>query len=583
MMKEIKITENSLRDGIQSLLATRVKTSDMLEVAKIFEEVGFHSVEVWGGATYDACLRYLQEDPFDRLYAFKEIFKTTPLQMLLRGQNLVGYRHYADDVVREFIRLSSEGGIDIFRVFDALNDARNLRVCIEEILKNGKHAQGAICYTTSPVHNREFFISYAKELLAMGCQSLAIKDMAGLLTPFEGFELIRAIKEETGAEIALHVHATTGFAFGTHLKALEAGVDILDLSNSALSGGTSHPSTQAMVATLQGSDWESGLSLEPMERASRILRIIREKYTHFESRFNQVDTEILSSQIPGGMISNLAAQLKEQNALDRMQEVAQEIIEIRKDFGFVPLVTPTSQIIGTQAVLNVLQNERYKTLTTESKNLIAGAYGKTPSPIAKELRNRVGEVEFRIEDEMPKAREKSSEFAQKESDVISYALFGDMARKFFTSKNEAQDTRDDFEYPNDFLKLGDAFEVHSGGERYAIEVLQIHGQNVNLRIDGEEREISINISSQKTKTQEKQENEVCDHCVLAPMGGICTKLLVHLQQVVQEGEVLGIIEAMKMENEILSPRDGVIEAIYIKQGESVNSGEILFVFKKEEK
>lgn len=576
-MKKIKITENSLRDGIQSLLATRVKTGDMLEVAKIFEEIGFHSVEVWGGATYDACLRYLNEDPFERLYAFKEIFKTTPLQMLLRGQNLVGYRHYANDVVKEFVRLSSEGGIDIFRVFDALNDARNLKVCIEEILKNGKHAQGAICYTTSPVHNRDFFVFYAKELLDMGCQSLAIKDMAGLLTPFEGYELIKAIKEETGAEIALHVHATTGFAFGTHLKALEAGVDILDLSNSALSGGTSHPSTQAMVATLQGSDWESGLSLEPMEKASRLLRAVRDKYADFESSFNQVDTEILSTQIPGGMISNLAVQLREQNALDRMQEVAQEIIQVREDFGFIPLVTPTSQIVGTQAVLNVLQNERYKTLTTESKNLISGFYGKTPAPIAQDLKAKAGEPSSKTQEEMIKAKKESQEFAKSQTDVISYALFGDVAKKFFENRMDGinQDALRSNEANKNTQAIGDHFEICSGGERYEIEILEILDQDVRLRIDGEEKE--VHIAPLKQEKQDKRE----ENAIYSSMGGICTKIFVSAGQEVKEGEVLGVIEAMKMENEIISPQNGEIERICIAQGESVGAGKVLFLLKKE--
>ena len=567
-MKKIKITENSLRDGVQSLLATRVKTQDMLEVAKIFETVGFHSVEVWGGATYDACLRYLNEDPFERLYAFKEIFKTTPLQMLLRGQNLVGYRHYASDVVREFVRLSSEGGIDIFRVFDALNDANNLKVSIEEILKNGKHAQGAICYTTSPVHKMSFFISYAKELVTMGCQSIAIKDMAGLLTPFVAFDLIRALKDELDVPIALHVHNTTGFAFGTHLKALEAGVDILDLSNSALSGGTSHPSTQAMVAALQATQWESGLNLEPMEKASKILKAVREKYAHFESSYNQIDTEILLTQIPGGMISNLANQLKEQNALEKMNEVAREIMEVRKDFGYIPLVTPTSQIVGTQAVLNVLQKERYKTLTTESKNLLLGFYGKTPSPVCKQLQERAGFVNEKPSEEMPKAREESKSFAKRESDVISYALFGEVARKFFNGEIQEESVK------KANKTVGNHFVVQSGGEEYEIEVLGIENQSVRLKVDGEKKDVRISSFGEVEKNEQKE------NAIYAPMGGVCTKIFVQVGQKVQKGEVLGIIEAMKMENEILCSKDGEIEEICVVQGEAVGAQKVLFLLKK---
>lgn len=572
-MKQIKITENSLRDGIQSLLATRVKTQDMLEVAKIFETLGFHSVEVWGGATYDACLRFLNEDPFERLYAFKEIFKTTPLQMLLRGQNLVGYRHYANDVVREFIRLSSEGGIDIFRVFDALNDADNLKLSIEEIRKNGKHAQGAICYTTSPVHKMQFFISYAKELVNMGCQSIAIKDMAGLLTPFDGFELVKALKDEIDIEIALHIHNTTGFAFGTHLKALEAGIDILDLSNSALSGGTSHPSTQAMVKTLQGSKWETGLALDPMEEASLLLRAVREKYAHFESYFNQIDTRILSTQIPGGMISNLATQLREQNALEKMQEVAQEIIEVRKDFGYVPLVTPTSQIVGTQAVLNVLQKERYKTLTTESKNLLLGLYGKTPAPVNELLQKQAGKIPETPQEEMPKAQRESKEFAKKETDVLSYAIFGDVARKFFEKKEINSEKQTQVK-----KGLGNQFMIQSLGEQYEVEILNVDDNNVKLRIDGIEKEIYVS----PLEGKDCQNLKPREDAVYASMGGVCTKIFVKVGQNVKQNESLGIIEAMKMENEILSPKEGEIGEVCVEIGENVNSQKILFLFKKEE-
>ena len=384
-----KITENSLRDGHQSLLATRMRTEDMIEAARIFEQIGFYSVEVWGGATYDTCLRYLKEDPFERLAIFKEIFKKTPIQMLLRGQNLIGYRHYADDIVREFIKLSAQNGVDIFRIFDALNDIRNLEVSIEEVKKHNKHAQGAICYTTSPVHTIKSFVEYGKELAKRGCDSLAIKDMAGLITPNAAYELTKALKAEIGLPLALHTHSTAGFAFGSHLKAIEAGIDIIDLANSALAEGTSHPCTQSMVATLKDTQWDSKLDLSLMEKAAEILKRNRKKYKKFESSYNQIDTRVLVNQIPGGMISNMANQLREQNALDKMDEVLAEIPNVRKDFGYPPLVTPSSQIVGTQAVLNILTQTRYKTLTTESKNLIKGYYGKTPAPIAKELIQKI--------------------------------------------------------------------------------------------------------------------------------------------------------------------------------------------------
>lgn len=568
-MKGVKITENSLRDGVQSLLATRVSTQDMLEVARIFESVGFHSVEVWGGATYDACLRYLNEDPFERLRAFKEIFKTTPLQMLLRGQNLVGYRHYADDVLKEFIALSTQGGIDIFRIFDALNDSSNLKLSIEEVRKNGAEAQGAICYTTSPVHHLDFFISYAKELVSMGCQSLAIKDMAGLLRPYEAYELVKAIKEEVGVPLSVHIHATTGFAFGSMLKAVEAGADVLDLSNSALSGGTSHPCTQAMVATLQGTQWDTGLSLEPMEVASKLLKEVREKYSEFESRYNLVDTEILLSQIPGGMISNLASQLKEQNALDRMQEVAREIIEVRKDFGYIPLVTPTSQIVGTQAVLNVLQNERYKTLTTESKNLILGLYGKTPAPICETLRQKLSNQEApkKPQNELEKAREESKEFAKTSTDIISYALFGDVAKTFLKGEAKSQIQKEEKK------EIGNRFEVEVLGQNYKVEILELTSENARVKIDDEEREVKISSASQEGGEQ------TLENAIYSPMSGVLSKVFVSIGQSIKKGEVLGVVEAMKMENEILSDRDGVIEEVCVECKQGVSPKTILFLLK----
>ena len=572
-MKAIKITENSLRDGVQSLLATRVSTQDMLEVARIFENIGFHSVEVWGGATYDACLRYLNEDPFERLRTFKEIFAKTPLQMLLRGQNLVGYRHYSDDVLKEFIALSAKEGIEIFRIFDALNDISNLRLSIEEVRKNDAEAQGAICYTTSPVHNLKFFLSYAKEFVALGCQSLAIKDMAGLLRPYDAYELVKAIKEEVGVPLSVHIHATTGFAFGSMLKAVEAGADVLDLSNSALSGGTSHPCTQSMVATLQGTQWDTGLALEPMEEASKILREVRAKYAEFESNYNLVDTEILLSQIPGGMISNLASQLKEQNAINRMREVAEEIIAVRKDFGYIPLVTPTSQIVGTQAVLNVLQNERYKTLTTESKNLILGLYGKTPAPIDEKLVQKVANQDLpqKPQNELQKAQEESKEFAKTRTDVISYALFGDVAKTFL--KGEAKIFK-----PSAKMDLGDQFEAKLLGQNYKIEVLKIcrtqEGESVRIRIDDEEREIIFSSSSSQSQNHNQVEN-----AVYSPMSGVLTKIFVHQGEQIKKGQVLGVVEAMKMENEILSDRDGEIDEICVKMGDNIQSSTVLFLLK----
>lgn len=590
----IKITENSLRDGHQSLLATRMRTEDLLQAAEIFDSIGFHSLEVWGGATYDTCLRYLKEDPFERLYAFKKVCVKTPLQMLLRGQNLIGYRHYADDVVDEFIKLSSQAGMDIFRIFDAFNDGRNLKISIESVKKYGKHAQGAICYTTSPVHTIQSFVEYAKELVKMGCDSIAIKDMAGLLTPFVAYDLVKALKEEIGVSLSLHTHSTAGFAFGTHLKAVEAGVDVLDLANSALSEGTSHPCTQSMVATLQGSKWDSGLELEPMEKAAEILRKNRRKYKKFESQYNQIDTRVLLSQIPGGMISNMANQLKEQNALDRMDEVMSEIPKVRADFGYVPLVTPSSQIVGTQAVLNVLMGERYKTITTETRNVIKGLYGRTPAPLNESLVKKVlGEGEKIIdvrpadllEPELEKARQDSAEFAKSPQDVISFAIFGNIAATFLRERNAnalKPEPLESFEEKCD-SKLPKDFNIVVNGEHYEIKV-EGSGEKTDevrpffIRVDGELKEVFVESidTSLESKIHKEQKAGALPQAtapghVKSPMPGTLTKLKVQVGDKMKLGDTLAIVEAMKMENEVLAPIDGVVKEIYATQGMQIGS------------
>lgn len=588
----IKITENSLRDGHQSLLATRMRTEDMVEAAQLFEQIGFHSVEVWGGATYDTCLRYLKEDPFERLAIFKEIFKKTPIQMLLRGQNLIGYRHYADDVVREFVRLSAQNGVDIFRIFDALNDIRNLEVSIQEVKKQGKHAQGAICYTTSPVHTIKSFVEYGKELAKRGCDSLAIKDMAGLITPNATFELVKALKSEIDLPLALHTHSTAGFAFGSHLKAIEAGVDIVDVANSALAEGTSHPCTQSIVAALQGTQWDTKLDLEIMEKAAEILKRNRRKYKKFESEYNQIDTRVLVNQIPGGMISNMANQLKEQNALDKMDEVLQEIPNVRKDFGYPPLVTPSSQIVGTQAVLNVLAQTRYKTLTTESKNIIKGYYGKTPAPIAKELIERiqsegeemiVGRPADKLEPELQKASEESQSFAKSETDIISYAIFGGIAKKFLCERNEnrlSPEALTTFEGVN--APMPKEFTINLHGETYNIKIEGSGAKDENVRpffvrVDGDLKEVLVesNDKDSLSKTTNKKSDSLpqanLPGHIISPMPGNLTKLKVCVGDKIKEGDVLAIVEAMKMENQVLATIGGEIKEIYAKEGQQISA------------
>lgn len=586
----VKVTENSLRDGQQSLLATRMRTEDMLEAARLFEQVGFHSVEVWGGATYDTCLRYLKEDPFERLAQFKAIFKKTPIQMLLRGQNLIGYRHYADDVVREFVRLCAEGGVDIFRIFDALNDIRNLTTSIDEVKKRGKHAQGTICYTTSPVHSISGFVAFAKELENLGCDSIAIKDMAGLLAPNVAFELVKALKENIRIPIALHSHSTAGFAFGTHLRAIEAGVDIVDLANSALAEGTSHPCTQSMVTALKGTQYDTGLDIALMEQAAEILKINRRKYKKFESEYNLIDTRVLLTQIPGGMISNMANQLKEQNALHKMEEVYREIPLVRKDFGYPPLVTPSSQIVGTQAVLNVLMGERYKQITTETKNLVRGLYGRTPAPISDELRAKVvasGEecITQRPADllapELENAKEQSKGFAKSATDVISFAIFGAVAKTFLDERAMGQLTPESLETFEDLSNepLAKEFFVTLHGEQYQIKIEGSGAKEEGVRpffvrVDGELKEVFLESGAHQNTGPAKGvlPQATAPGHIVSPMPGNLTKIKVAVGDSVKEGDVVAIVEAMKMEHEVLASVSGEVKEIYAQEGMQANNG-----------
>ena len=386
--KAVLITDVALRDGHQSLIATRLRTEDMLPVCAQLDTIGFWSLEVWGGATFDACVRFLKEDPWERLRKLREALPNTKLQMLVRGQNLLGYRHYADDVVEAFIQKSADNGMDIFRVFDAMNDVRNLQTAIAAVKKSGKHAQGTLCYTTSPVHNTAKFVQQAKDMVAMGVDSIAIKDMAGLLTPMATSELVSALKDTVDVPLALHSHMTSGLAGLCQLKAIEAGIDIIDTAMSAFANGTSHPATETMVAALKGTPRDSGLDLPALQDIASQLWEVRKKYHQFESEFTREDVSVQINQVPGGMMSNLANQLKEQGALNRIGDVFAEIPAVRKDLGYPPLVTPTSQIVGTQAVMNILADKRYTTITNEVKRYLQGHYGAAPAEVNKDLRAR---------------------------------------------------------------------------------------------------------------------------------------------------------------------------------------------------
>jgi len=436
----IKVTDTVLRDSHQSLLATRMRTDDMLPICEALDEVGYHSLEVWGGATFDTCLRFLKEDPWERLRALKRHLPKTPLQMLLRGQNAVGYRHYADDVVEAFCEKAVEHGMNIFRIFDAVNDVRNLETAMRVVKRAGGHVQGTICYTVSPVFNAEVAVQMGRELVQMGADSVCLKDMAGLLDPFTAGEIVAKLRAAIDVPLSLHSHCTSGFADMAYIKAIEHGIDIVDTAISSLSHGTSQPPTETLVATLRGTQYETGLDLAKLTKIADYFAEVRKKYEAFESESFGVDAGVLIHQMPGGMISNMVNQLREQNALDRLDEVLDEMPRVRKDMGYPPLVTPTSQIVGTQAVMNVLAGEPYKRVTREVRQYFQGFYGHAPAPVNAEVQQRVVDPSQpvitdrpadHIEPELQKAREEIGSLAKCEEDVISYALFPQVARDFF--------------------------------------------------------------------------------------------------------------------------------------------------------
>ena len=441
--KPIRITELVLRDAHQSLLATRMRTEDMLPICEQIDKVGFWSVECWGGATFDACLRFLGEDPWQRLTEIKALMPKTPLQMLLRGQNILGYRHYADDVLRRFVDKSIEHGMNVFRIFDALNDMRNLQTSIKAVLAGGAHAQGAICYTISPVHTLEQNVEQARELEAMGCQSIVIKDMAALMCPTPVFELVRALKAAVKVPVHVHTHATTGVAPMVLLRAIEAGADGVDTAISSLSLGPGHVPTEAMVETLVGTIWETGLKQSDLLPICEHFRNVRPKYAEFQSKFLGADPRIFISQIPGGMLSNLESQLGPMGAADKLDAVMDEIPRVRKDMGYIPLVTPTSQIVGAQAVINVLMGGRYKSISDETRDVFAGKYGRTPAPVDPEIQKMVlnGEQPITcrpadlIEDEFDKLKAEIADLSTRDEDVLSYALFPKVWKTYWENRN----------------------------------------------------------------------------------------------------------------------------------------------------
>jgi pyruvate carboxylase subunit B len=604
MNKRVFITDLVLRDGHQSLIATRLRTEDMLPVCPKLDAVGYWSLEAWGGATFDACVRFLREDPWERLRKLRKALPNTRIQMLLRGQNLLGYRHYADDVVRAFVQKSADNGVDVFRAFDAMNDLRNLRVSLEAVKKAGKHAEGAICYTTSPVHNIPHFVELAKGLANMGCDTIAIKDMAGLLTPYTTFELVKSIRETTGLPVHTHSHAASGLAAMVHLKAVEAGAAIVDTCLGAFAEGASHTTTQSFVAALQGTEYDTGLSLPLLEEISAYFKEVRKKYWQYESDFTDVDTRVLINQVPGGMISNLANQLKEQGALDKMDQVLEEIPRVRQELGYPPLVTPTSQIVGTQAALNVLTGSRYKSITNEVKLYMQGRYGATPAPVNEEIRKlAIGNVEVMsgrpadlIPDELDKLQLESEGLAKTAEDVLTYAMFPELGRTFLQEraagalKPEALLPPEARNQASAALYAPDEFHITLHGETYHIKLtgsgkasdtprpffVSVDGVSEEVLLEAlNEVEVRPAAGSMKPEPVRKAvppgQKPKATHRghVTAAMPGSIVEVLVKAGQKVQAGDPILVIEAMKMENEVQAPISGIVINIFAAKGEAV--------------
>lgn len=592
-MKPIQVTDVILRDAHQSLIATRMRTDDMLPICDKLDKVGYWSLEVWGGATFDACVRFLKEDPWQRLRQLKQALPNTRLQMLLRGQNLLGYRHYADDVVRAFVDRAADNGIDVFRIFDALNDLRNLETAITAVKKSGKHAQGTICYTTSPVHTAELFVTQAKDLRDMGADSIAIKDMAGLLAPYPTYDLVKAIKAEVDLPLVIHSHATSGLAAQCQLKAIEAGADRIDTAISAFAWGTSHPATESQVAALINTEWDTGLDLKLLAEIADYFGEVRKKYHQFESEFTREDVSVQINQVPGGMMSNLANQLKEQNALDRIREVFAEIPRVREDLGYPPLVTPTSQIVGTQAVYNVLAGERYKTITNEVKRYLQGGYGRPPAPVNAQLQKKaIGNeqvIDSRPADglspELNKLRAEIGELAQSEEDVLTYAMFPDLGREFLQQRANGSLK------PEPLLPVTDGnhsreaiateFKVDVHGESYDIAITGVGDvgggkRKFYISIDGMPEEVTFEALNEYVSegTGGRKKATLPGH-VTAPLPGNVVEILVSEGDHVEAGQALLIMEAMKMETELLANISGTVQALHVTKGGRVTPGEVL--------
>ncbi len=588
MAKPLAITDVVLRDAHQSLFATRMRIDDMLPIAAELDNVGYWSLETWGGATFDSCIRFLGEDPWERLRLLKKAMPKTPMQMLLRGQNLLGYRHYADDVVEKFVERARTNGMDVFRIFDAMNDVRNFQTAVKAAIAVEGHAQGAMSYTTSPAHNSQTWVDLAKRLEDLGCHSLCLKDMSGLLKPYEAEELISRIKESCDIPLALHCHATTGLSIATAIKAVEAGVDMLDTAISSMSQTYGHSPTETVVAMLQGTERDTGLSLSSLESIAAYFREVRKKYTHFEGQLKGIDSRILIAQVPGGMLTNMESQLRDQGAADRIDEVLEEIPRVRKDLGYIPLVTPTSQIVGTQAVLNVLTGERYKSITKETAGLLKGEYGAAPAEINAELQAKVLDgaepITCRPADllkpELSELTQELSDLAKKDNfelskevvdDVLIYALFPQVGLKFLKNRHnpDAFEPIPTLEPKAETKAAAPAAATASGIESYSVKV---DGKVYNVEVGPKGQLTSVESAEQTTQTTAPATPAGDVEDIPAPLAGTIFKVCVHDGEAVAEGDVLFVLEAMKMETEVRAHKAGLIEVIYVKEGDSVAVG-----------
>lgn len=590
IVKPLGITDVVLRDAHQSLFATRMRLDDMLPIASKLDEIGYWSLESWGGATFDSCIRFIGEDPWQRLRELKKVMPNTKQQMLFRGQNILGYRHYADDVVDKFVERAVVNGMDVFRVFDALNDVRNMKQAIQAVNRQGAHAQGTICYTTSPVHTMQSWVDVAEQLVECGVSSIALKDMSGVMPPYEAYELVSTLKKQLDVELHLHCHSTAGIADMTLLKAIEAGVDRVDTAVSSMSGTYGHPATESIVAALKGTERDTGLDIEKIEGISAYFREVRKKYHAFEGQQRGSDSRILVAQVPGGMLTNMESQLKQQNALHRIDEVLEEIPRVREDLGFIPLVTPTSQIVGTQAVINIMMGERYKTITKETAGVLRGEYGQTPAPVDSKLQERVlegnqpitcrpadliePEVNTLIDSVTLQAKERGISLCDNViDDVLTVALFDQVAWKFLENRDN----------PSVFEPVPTVNEAEPKADNqpkvstdHAVYTVNVNNKAYVVQInEGADAQVLAVAETAQTTAAPSSAPSGSAESVSAPLAGNIWKIHAKAGQEVKEGDTLLILEAMKMETEIKAARDGKVEHLAVSEGDAVQVGDEL--------